>query len=125
MASIYKIFPCFLYADLFEQCVLNSKTSFCLSNLTNPFYMILCISSFSLGTLTKACNSLNLYTAADRKREKSRVIVRPTSYPREVLIDTCGIFGFPGEFSEPTSPQGLENGSTIKSRSPFCPPDLR
>lgn len=80
---------------------------------------------FALGTLTKTSNALNLYTAADRKREKSRVIVRPTSYPREVLIDTSGIFGFPGEFSEPTSPQAVENGCSFKSRSPFQPPDLR
>jgi hypothetical protein len=76
------------------------------------------------GTLTKPCNSLNLYTAADRKREKNRTIVRPTSYPREVLVDTSGIFGFPGEFSEPTSPQAVESGCKTQSRSPFYPPDL-
>jgi hypothetical protein len=67
---------------------------------------------------------LNLYSAADRKREKSRVIVRATSKPREILVDTSGIFGFPGEFSEPTSPEAIENGSTVKSRTPFQPPDL-
>ena len=67
---------------------------------------------------------MNVYTAADRKREKSRVIVRPTSYPREILVDTCGIYGTPGEFSEPTSPQTIENSSTTKIRSPFQPPDL-
>lgn len=79
---------------------------------------------FTSGTLTRPCNALNVYTASDRKREKSRTIVRPTSYPREVLVDTCGIFGMPGEFSEPTSPQAVENGSKIKTRSPFQPPDL-
>ncbi len=94
--------------------------------LVKPFKSILfyVFLNFASGTLSKPCNALNLYTAADRKREKSRIIVRPTSYPREVLIDTSGIFGFPGEFSEPTSPQGVENGCTIKSRSPFQPPDL-
>ncbi|CAF1551036.1 unnamed protein product, partial [Adineta steineri] len=75
-------------------------------------------------TLSKPCNVLNL-TAADRKREKSRVIVRPTSKPREILVDTSGIFSFPGEFSEPTSPQTIENGPTIKTRSPFQPPDIK
>lgn len=82
------------------------------------------LSSFTSGTLTKPCNALNVYTASDRKREKSRTIVRPTSYPREVLVDTSGIFGTPGEFSEPTSPQALENGSKFSTRSPFQPPDL-
>ncbi|CAF3851589.1 unnamed protein product [Adineta steineri] len=81
-------------------------------------------STSSTGTLSKPCNVLNL-TAADRKREKSRVIVRPTSKPREILVDTSGIFSFPGEFSEPTSPQNIENGPTIKSRSPFQPPDIK
>jgi hypothetical protein len=86
--------------------------------------MLSYISQSPLGTLSKPCNSLNVYSAADRKREKSRVIVRPTSKPREILVDTSGIFGFPGEFSEPTTPQAVENGITIKSRSPFQPPDL-
>ena len=78
-----------------------------------------------LGTISKPCNSLNLYSADERRREKARVIVRPTAKPREILVDTSGIFGFPGEFSEPTTPQTIENGSTMHSRSPFCPPDLR
>lgn len=82
------------------------------------------ISPFTSGALVQPCNAVSVYTAAERKRGKSRTIVRPTSYPREVLIDTCGIFGIPGEFSEPTSPQTIENGSQIPSRSPFCPPDL-
>ncbi|CAF1635852.1 unnamed protein product [Rotaria magnacalcarata] len=78
------------------------------------------------GTLSKACNSLNYYTSpAERQREKSRVIVRPTSKPREILVDTSGIFGFTSEFSEPTTPQIIENGFTIKVRSSFQPPDLK
>lgn len=77
------------------------------------------------GTALKPCNTLNLYTADERRREKARVIVRPTAKPREILVDTSGIFGFPGEFSEPTTPLTIENGSTNYSRSPFCPPDLR
>ncbi|CAF2743901.1 unnamed protein product [Rotaria sp. Silwood2] len=76
------------------------------------------------GTSTKPCNSFNYYTAADRQREKNRVIVRPTSKPREILVDTSGIFGCPGQFSEPTTPQIIENGSTTKTRSPFQPPDF-
>ncbi|CAF1075802.1 unnamed protein product [Adineta ricciae] len=80
-------------------------------------------STSSAGTLTKPCNALNL-SAAERKREKSRTIVRSTSKPREILVDTSGIFGFPGEFSEPTSPQAMESGPTMLSRSPFKPPDL-
>ncbi|CAF4194114.1 unnamed protein product [Rotaria socialis] len=85
-----------------------------------------CDSASSSGTLSKACNSLNYYTSpAERQREKSRVIVRPTSKPREILVDTSGIFGFTGEFSEPTTPQIIENGYTIKIRSPFQPPDLK
>ncbi|UJR25945.1 hypothetical protein I4U23_007293 [Adineta vaga] len=80
-------------------------------------------STEGLSTLTKPCNALNL-SVADRKREKSRVIVRSTSKPREILVDTSGIFGFPGEFSEPTSPQAVENAATMLSRSPFKPPDL-
>jgi hypothetical protein len=67
---------------------------------------------------------LNIYSSADRQREKSRVIVRPTSKPREVLIDTSGIFGFPGEFSEPTTPVAVENVYPTRSRTPFQPPDL-
>jgi len=74
------------------------------------------------GTISKPCNSLNLYPAG---RERSRTIIRPTSYPREVLVDTSGILAPPGEFSGPTSPQAVENGSTRKFRQPFQPPDLR
>ncbi|CAF4408325.1 unnamed protein product, partial [Rotaria magnacalcarata] len=85
-----------------------------------------CDSASSSGTLSKACNSLNYYTSpAERQREKSRVIVRPTSKPREILVDTSGIFGFTSEFSEPTTPQIIENGFTIKVRSSFQPPDLK
>lgn len=84
------------------------------------------ICNFSSGTLSKACNSLNYYTSpAELQREKTRVIVRPTSKPREILVDTSGIFGFTSEFSEPTTPQITENGFTIKIRSPFQPPDLK
>ncbi|CAF3336358.1 unnamed protein product [Rotaria sp. Silwood1] len=75
-------------------------------------------------TLSKPCNSLNYCTAADRQREKNRVIVRQTSKPREILVDTSGIFGCTGQFSEPTTPQIIANGCTTKSRSPFQPPDL-
>ena len=68
--------------------------------------------------------ALNVYSAEDRRREKSRVIVRPTSKPREILVDTSGIFGFPGEFSEPSTPLGAMNGASSSSRMFFQPPDL-
>lgn len=81
---------------------------------------------FFKGTLAKACNTLNQYSnAADRHREKTRVIVRPTSKPREILVDTSGIFTFSSEYSEPNTPQLADNGFSIKTRSPFLPPDLK
>ncbi|CAF0851364.1 unnamed protein product [Didymodactylos carnosus] len=53
------------------------------------------------GTLNK---TVNIWTSDDRKNEKNRIIIRPTSKPREVLVDTSGIFSG-ADFSEPTSPQ--------------------
>jgi len=70
---------------------------------------------FSLGTTWKPFNTVSVYTDADRRRGKNQVIVRPTSKQREILVDTSGIFGFPGEFSEPSSPLNLESSATTKT----------
>ena len=69
--------------------------------------------------LETAMRSLKYYTADERRREKARVIVRTTAGPREALVDTSGIFGFPGEFSEPNSPLEIGKSGTISSRNPF------
>jgi hypothetical protein len=77
-----------------------------------------------IGTASNPYNSLSLYSADERRRDKTRVIVRSTSKPREVLVDTSGIFSLAGEISEPTTPTAIGNGSTKFSRTPFRPPDL-
>jgi hypothetical protein len=71
-------------------------------------------------------NALSLVSADERRREKARVVVRPTSKPREVLVDTSGIFGNPGDFSEPTTPAVTDTHFSTQCRlPPFQPPDLK
>lgn len=69
--------------------------------------------------LVVALNPAQFYSADQRRREKARVIVRTTAAPREAIVDTSGIFGFSGEFSEPNSPNAISSESTNGMRNPF------